>query len=1008
MKKQLCKSAANLLSKRLLMILKLTSVLLIMGILQVSAQQLTVKGKVTDASTNEPLIGVNVLLKGTQQGAITDADGKYSLNVPSGDAVLVVSYIGYATKEVPVAGQTVLDVQLEPQVSQLQEIVVIGYGTMKRNEVTSAVTNVKADDFNKGNVSNPVQLIQGKVAGLSISKAGGNPNQGFDIRLRGLNTVGSNTGPLVVIDGVIGGSLGNIDPNDIENISVLKDASAAAIYGTRGANGVILVTTKKGRAGTVQLDYNGYVSMETVAKSTPVMTASEWRALSAEVGVGTDYGASTDWFDEITRTAYSQVHNLSLSGGTESTNYRASINYREAQGVAINTGNNQLNGRLNLTQKALKDKLTIDLNIGATERKTENGFNSAFRYASIYNPTSPVMSDDPAHVKYGGYFQSELFDYYNPVSILELNKNEGRERLLNLSGKASLEIVKGLRADAFYAIQSSASLSGIYYDKNDFWGGYNKKGLASREMNSSNTKLFEASLHWNGDLMTGLNANILGGYSYQENTYEGFHAEGGDFLTDFFSFNNLASAQEFKKGLGVIRSYKNDDKLIGFFGRMNLNYKDFLFLMGSARYEGSSRFGANNKWGIFPAVSAGVEISRFLNVAAIDNLKLRVNYGITGNLPKESYLSFLRIEAGQNSFLYNGSWIATYGSTRAPNKDLKWEKQSEIDAGFDFSVLGSRIYGSFDYYTRHTTDLLFNFQIPYPPNLANNAWVNIGEIKSSGLELSLNINVVKASDFSWSVSMSPSYNLDNTLVSLSGEFNGAKLSYGVKDLGGMGSPGQNQTPLVRVKEGGPIGDLLALQYKGVDADGKLEFVDQPGTTAGIDQDDRVIVGNGLPKFLFGFGNDFAYKNWDMNIFFRGIFGHDLLNSFRGFYEYPMAITSYNLPKTAKDMKNSTTGTYLQSSEGTLSSYHIENASFVSLDNVSLGYNFTVPSKWSIKRIRLYAAGNNLFYITKYKGVDPTPRYGDSEDNNNVLVPGIDRRDTWFRTRSVTVGANIIF
>src|SRR5512133_1655039 len=353
-KHEKCKSAAtSFYPEKLLMILKATTLLLIFSILQVSAQPLTVKGRVTDASNGEALIGVNVLIKGTQQGAITDAEGKYSISVPNNDAILQISYIGYATQEISVAGQSTVDVKLEPQVSQLQEIVVIGYGTMKRNEVTSAVANVKSEDFNKGNVNNPVQLIQGKVAGLSISKPGGNPNAGFDIRLRGLNTVGSNTGPLVVIDGLIGGSLTNVDPNDVESISVLKDASAAAIYGTRGSNGVILVTTKKGRAGTAQLEYNGYVTIETVAKNTPVMTASEWRALHNELGVGTDYGASTNWFDEIEQTGVSQVHNLSLSGGSEKTSFRAAINYRETKGIMITSGNNQLNGRLNLTQKAI-------------------------------------------------------------------------------------------------------------------------------------------------------------------------------------------------------------------------------------------------------------------------------------------------------------------------------------------------------------------------------------------------------------------------------------------------------------------------------------------------------------------------------------------------------------------------------------------------------------------------------------------------------------------------------
>ncbi len=974
-----------------------------------SAQERTVKGKVTSEEEG-PLPGVNVVVQGTLQGTVTDADGNYSLTVPGPETVLVFSYVSYTSQSVVVGQQSTIDVLLAPAATALGEIVVIGYGTQKRNEVTSAVATVRSDDFNKGNVSNPVQLIQGKVAGLAISKPGGDPNGSFDIRLRGLNTVGSNTGPLVVIDGVIGGSLDNVDPNDIENVSVLKDASGAAIYGTRGASGVILVTTKRGRSGTANIEYNGYVTAEMVAKNTPVMTASEWRDLSAEVAAGTDFGEDTDWFKEIEQTGLTQVHNISMSGGTEKTNYRASINYRSADGIMINTGNSVLNGRLNLTQKALNDKLTIDVNIGATERKADYGFDAAFRYATIYNPTAPVKSDDPLYDQYDGYFQQVLFDYYNPVSILELNKNEGRNRLLNLSIKGAYQLFKGIRVDAFYSIQSSASLNGIYYDKNDYWGGMNRNGLASRSENSSNSQLFETTAHWNGTVASDLNVNLLGGYSYQDFNYEGFRAEGGDFLTDDFTYNHLQAALDFKNGLGTIESYRNSNKLIAFFGRLNLNYQDTYFLMASARYEGSSKFGKNNKWGLFPAVSAGVELTKFINVSAIDNLKVRVNYGITGNQPNDSYLSLQRMGAQSNNFFYNGEFTPSYGLVSNANPDLKWEKLGEFDAGIDFSLLGSKLFGSFDFYTRTTTDLLFYFEVPKPPNLYNYAWVNIGEIKSSGLEMTLSYHAIQKSDFKYTVSISPSYSLENTLVSLSGEFNGAELKYGVKDLGDMGSPGQNQTPLVRVEEGGPIGQIYCYKFKEIDPAGNLILVDTDKSGA-VDQADRQVTGNGLPKFIIGFGNDFTYKNWDLNIFFRGIFGHDLLNSFRGFYEVPNMITSYNLPNTAKDVKNAN-GTYLNNSSGILSSYHIENGDFVSLDNASLGYNFNVPASWNISRIRLYLAGNNLFYITKYKGVDPTPRYKDSDPGlgtyNNPLVPGVDRRDTWFRTRSVTFGANIVF
>jgi iron complex outermembrane receptor protein len=974
-----------------------------------SAQERTVTGKVTSEEEG-PLPGVNVLIQGTLQGAVTDNEGNYSIAVPGEETVLVYSFIGYASQQVTVGSQSAINVVLVPELTALGEIVVIGYGTQRRNEVTSAVATVRSDDFSKGSVSNPVQLIQGKVSGLAISKPGGDPNGSFDIRLRGLNTIGANTGPLVVIDGVIGGDLDNVDPNDIENISVLKDASGAAIYGTRGASGVILVTTKKGRTGVANIEYNGYVTAVMVAKNTPVMNPSEWRSLSAKTGYGTDFGHNTDWFKEIEQTGIEQVHNISLTGGTERTSYRAAINYRNADGIMITTGNSILNGRLNLTQKAINDRLTIDLNIGATQRKSDYGFEKAFRYASIYNPTAPVRSSNAAYDQYDGYFQQVLFDYYNPVAILEQNKNEGKDKLLNLSVKGAYEFFKGFRLDAFYSIQSSSALRGIYYDKNDYYQGMNRNGLASREENTSNSQLFETTLHWNGTFAAGINANLLGGYSYQDFVNEGFRAEGGDFITDKFTYNNLSAALDFKNGLGTITSYKNSNKLIAFFGRLNLNYKEVFFLMASARYEGSSRFGADNKWGLFPAVSGGVELAKFLNVSAIDNLKVRVNYGITGNLPRDSYLSLLRL-GPRGNFFYNGAFVPGYGPVSNANSDLKWEKQGEFDVGLDYSFMASKLYGSIDFYTRTTTDLLFEYEVPVPPNLFNRAMLNLGKIKSSGLELTINYNAIHNSDFRYTITLTPSYTFENTLVSLSGSYNGADLEYGVQDLGDMGSPGQNQTPLVRVEEGKPLGQLFCFKFKEIDEDGNLILVDS-NKDGVVDQADRQVTGNGLPKFLIGFGNDFTYKNWDLNILFRGVFGHDLLNSFRGFYEVPNMIGSYNLPVTAKDVKNSRTGTLLNNSSGVLSSYHIENASFVSLDYASLGYNFKVPEKLHVKKIRLYVAGNNLFFITKYKGADPTPRYVDSDPDlgtfNNPLVPGVDRRDTWFRTRSVTFGANIIF
>ncbi len=915
--------------------------------------------------------------------------------------------------------------QVKDSISGIDNIY-IGYGTQKKNEVTSSIANVRFDEFNKGNINNPVQLIQGKVAGLGISKPGGDPNGMYNIRLRGLSTIHCNTAPLIVVDGMVEGNLNNVDPNDIESITVLRDGAAAAIYGTRGSSGVILVMTKRGKKGTSIIEYNSYATAEVVARNAPMMNASEWRSLRKEVSdasgspITNDFGASTDWFKEIEQTALSQVHNLSMSGGNDLTTYRASVNYRKGEGVAINTGYTQLNGRINFIQKALNDKFTLDLNLGATERKSDYGFDAAFRYASISNPTAPVKSNDPAYANYDGYFQMvNTFDYYNPVSILELNKNERKDRILNLSLKGEYDIIKGLQVNALYSVQSNSALGGQYFGKSEYWNQYWRNGLASRQLDNAVSQIFELTGHYSGNITSSLNLSALGGYSYQDFTNEGFYAQGGDFLIDAFSYNNLGAALDFKNGIGTVTSYKNSNKLIAFFGRVSLNIQDTWFVNASTRYEGSSRFGVNNKWGLFPAVGGGVDLVKLLNISSISNFKLRANYGVTGNQPSESYLSLPRLGSNSvhyyygyygNNYYYNGEFIPGYSLVNNANPDLKWEKKGEFDMGFDFSLIRSRLSGSFDYYTRTSKDILYRYNVPAPPELYYQSWLNLGEIKSSGLELTLHYNAIKKSDFSYNISFYYSHNSENTLVSLSGTYKGAEITFWDRDIGSLGSPGWCCMPLIRLEEGQPIGQLYGYIFKEIDENGYQQFVDAD-KSGYVDYQDRQIVGSGLPKSMIGFGNAVTYKNWDLYIFFRGVFGHYLLNSFRAMYEAPIMTTSYNVLKTSGDMRNGTTGTLMNSSGGAVTDEVVENASFISLDNVSSGYSFSLPGGSPFSKIRLYLASNNLFFITKYQGSDPNPRYIDSDPNcgtcNSPLVPGIDRRDSWFRTRSVTLGANII-
>ncbi len=886
--------------------LLLTMMIALFSVSVLFGQGRVVTGTVTETDTGDPIPGANVVVKGTSSGSVTDIDGKYSVNIPDDGAALVFSFVGFVTEEIEVGNQSVIDISLVSDVTALSEVVVTGYGTQEKKEITSAVSSVKSDQFQVGNVNDAAQLIQGKVAGLTIVKAGANPNAGFNIRLRGLSTLNDdNSGPLIVVDGVIGADLSNVDPNDIKSMDVLKDASASAIYGTRGANGVVIVTTKTGKKGTAQVEYSGYVSADMPYRFPDMLSADEWRAFNAELGnIGTDYGASTDWFDEITQTGYSQAHNLAISGGSEATTYRVSLNYRNVEGISLRSGFDRFNTRLNLNHKALNNRLTIGMNIAGSLENAEYGNDAAFKHASIYNPTSPVRSDDPEFDIYDGYFQQVLFDYLNPVALIEQQENNGTNKRLNIQLRGAYEIIDNLIFDMSYSFQTITELRNNYQSKYSFGTGINRNGLASKESKSFYNQLFESTLKWNGNIGDGT-LDVVGGYSYQEFIGEGFRAEGGDFITDAYTYNRLAAAGDFDNGLGDVSSWKNSNKLIAFFGRANFSWDQTWFVSLSGRYEGSSKFGEDHKWGFFPGISGGVELANFINSSSINNLKLRVSYGETGNNLKDSYLSLVVVEPSGNSFYYNGEYVPAFGPQRNANPSLGWESKKETNIGFDYSFFGDKLYGAVDYYSRKTESLLWNFDVPQPPNLASTTWTNVGDLRNSGLELLINWKAIDKGNFTYTPTLTGTYYIENKIVSLSDSAKG--FEFGVRDIAIMGSPGQNNTPLVRVEEGKPIGQLWGLIYEGISEDGQWIFTDV-NEDGEITAEDRAVIGNGLPDFEIGWGNSFRFGNWDANVFFRGVFGHDIVNTMRGFYEVPGAITSYNLVRTARDLKNPDTGT----------------------------------------------------------------------------------------------------
>jgi TonB-linked SusC/RagA family outer membrane protein len=958
----------------------------------------TVTGTVTSDRDGSPLAGATVLVQGTTTGAFTDDQGKYTV-AAEGNAVLIFSYVGYERQNVAVEGRSEIDVKMLASEATLEEVVVTGYGTQKAKEVTSSITSVKVEDFNGGNVNDPTQLLQGKVAGLSIARPGGDPNGGFNIRLRGISSLGQGSQPLIIIDGVPGASLNSVDPNDIQSMDILKDGSAAAIYGTRASAGVIIITTKQGIPGVSKVDYSGYVALESIDRTVDVLSADEYRAFPNS----SDLGSSTDWFDEITRDAISHVHNVALSGGSGQTQYRISLNLRNGQGVALNTGFTQLNGRINLTQRAFNDRLKFTVNLAATSRDSELGFNEAFRYATIYNPTSPVFADpsDELFERYDGYAQQILFDYFNPFAILDQNQNLRNDKRLNLNMRADWEVVDGLTFGVFYALQRENDLTAQYFDRQSFWRGADRNGLANRGSNDRYTQVLDATVQYEKDF-GGLNLKLLGGYSYQEFINEGFFAEGGNFIADNFTYNNLGASLDFKNGLGNVTSYKNASELVAFFGRINLSYDNTYYLTASVRQEGSTKFGANNKWGTFPAISGGVILSNLFDAGPFDLLKLRAGYGETGNIPNDSYLSILRLGPGSN-FFFNGNYVPSYGPASNPNPNLKWETKAEINIGLDFSLLDNRLSGTIDAYNRDTRDLLLLFPVPVPPNLFPETWVNIGQLNNRGLEFDLRYLAVDNSNFTWEPAINFS-TFSTNLVSLSNE----DLNFGdERFIGNLGSPGLNGTPLVRVREGNPLGEIwgpVVPEDNPVGEDGNWNIQDLDGDGTNCDcLDDERVVGNGLPDFQIGINNSFTFGDFDLNFFFRGVVGHDLLNTFRAFYEVPSVINSYNVLSGAQDIQELTDAPKF-------SSYHVEDASFIKLDNATLGYTMDV-SNLPISNLRFYIAGQNLITLTNYSGVDPEIRFEDSGNENafeSVLMPGIDRRNTWFRTRTITVGVNLGF
>jgi TonB-linked SusC/RagA family outer membrane protein len=965
-----------------------------------------IRGIVIDAN-KEPVIGASVMVKKTNNGTITDLNGNFTLRANPSD-ILVVSYIGYISQEVAIDNKTSLSIVLQEDNYSLNEVVVIGYGTQRRGDLTSSVATIKSDDFNKGMTQDVGQLIQGKVAGLTISLTSGDPTASTQMLLRGRSTInGTNTNPLVIIDGVPG-DFNLISPDDIESIDVLKDGSAAAIYGTRGTNGVIIITTKRAKETNFsRVEYSTYVYTQAIARKMEMLTADDYRR-QIEEGYrpgSWDKGYDTDWLKEVTRTPFSHVHNLSFTGGNQKTNYLLNTNYRDQQGIFKKSDNRNLNIRAKVNHNMFDDKLKASFEVINTQNQyttTGDGYSFngyTYRQVQIMNPTASVKNEDGSW-----YEEPGLFNYENPLSRLYESDGRNKAHFTRLNANLTYNPIKDLTLTALFSYSKYNQTRGYSETKNHISNiRDSKNGFASNGQDESIDRLMDLTAQYSktiGDHKL----SVLGGYSYQENEYYKFWINNEDFPTDIFGYSQIQLGEGLASKKSSLSSDRGESNLIGFFGRATYSFKDRYLFMASLRYEGASQLvNTNNEWGLFPAVSLGWRLSeesfiKSLNI--FDDLKLRAGYGVTGSQPNAPFIGTATL-AYSGYYYSDGKWIRTLLPARNTNRHIKWEEKHEWNAGLDFGILDNRISGSIDYYNRDIKDLIYSFSVPVPPNLVNNTTANVGKLRNKGIEILVNVIPVQTKNFYWGSSVNFSTNSDK-LISLSNDLYQVSSNYIYE--GSTGEPIQTSTH--RIEIGGKIGDFFGYKVVDVDENGKWIYLDGEGNHVGYDDflsmknnDNKHVLGNGLPKFYAGWNNNFRYKDWDLSITMRGAFDYQILNFQRMYYENT-SIMNYNRMKSSE---HKVFGKAVLSKEMPLefNSYYIEDGDFWKIDNITLGYNFPKTGTKHIKSIRLYGSCSNTFTITGYKGMDP-------EVNRVGLSPGNDERDKYPTTRTFTVGANIVF
>ena len=962
--------------------------------------QSNVSGTVKDAN-GEPLIGVSVLEVGTQNGAVTDMYGNYKLNVKPG-AKLKISYIGFTPQTVKAGSNS--QIVLQEDNTALNEVVVVGYGTMRRKDVTSSITTVKAEDLNQGVFTDPGQMLQGKVPGLVVSSTA-DPNGSPTITLRGASTLRTGAmSPYYVVDGIPGVDISIVSPEDIESIDVLRDATATAIYGSKAANGVIIITTKKGAEEKTNVSYNGYVAFDNILKKYDVCTADDLRQYAKDNNITLkDGGANTDWQDEVLRTGISHNHNVNISGGNGSTNYMISADLRKREGVIKMTGFDRFNVRSLVSTKTLKDHLTVSLGANMMYGKhfgvpSGNEGASVLDAMNYYSPTNAIKNAD------GTWTVGSGSKNYNPLALMEENKSETVWKRNQFVGKTALELWKGFVWSVNYSWSNYQSTYSAYNTRNSQLEGIgNKNGQATRNTYFGREQTFETYLNY--DFKVGKSKwGLMGGYSWEEKkNNDGFGLSVEGYYNDALGWYNMSYAQTI---LGVQNSvqsgYLEKVRNISFYGRVNYSFDSRYMLQATIRRDGSSVFGKNNRWGTFPSVSAAWNITeeKFMqNQHIFDNLKLRAGYGISGNAMGFDVYSSYNTYGASGTFVYDGKTYRTYGATKNANPDLKWESTGMLNIGLDFAFLKGRLNGTVEVYHKKTKDLIWSYPVSTTQYIYGWIDANVGEMTNKGIEFTLNAVPVRTKNFMWSTTLNLSHN-KNTVDKMQNEtFHTTNLTQGDPMVAGVSADGWTQ----RIMEGEPIGTFYTYQYAGI-VNGRSEYyvLDENGnrtgeTTNNPSLKDRSITGCAQPKLNAGWNNTLTYKNWSLNAFITGVFGNDVYNSARAHY------TSAQMFSDGKNVLKEFLNNPASDASGSLpSDRFIEKGSYVRLQTLSLSYTFRNCFNDWIQDLTLYGTANNLFTITNYKGLDP-------EVNMGGIDPGIDYR--WSRyphTRTFMVGVKINF